>query len=57
MDPAACDLFAKMVSANSGSRPTINDIRAHPWMQQPTASPEELMEFHKKCKAQQITAA
>ena len=36
------DMFEKMLALNPGQRPTIDEVLAHPWMQGPTPSAEEI---------------
>ena len=36
------DLFQRLMALNPAQRPTIAEIRAHPWMQQGTPSSEEI---------------
>lgn len=44
------DLFQRLINANPDARPTLEEIRSHPWLNGPTSSPQEIIDefVHRK---------
>jgi serine/threonine protein kinase len=47
-DPQFFDLILRMTKRDPNSRPTIDQIRNHHWMQQDSATPKQLADQYKK---------